>query len=228
MSKENYDLLGVALEARYHGDETPFYYQGDNDGEVERIDFPIERYLRQSLDDYNACEKKMIGLAYGNILDVGCGTGAYIPLLEKNGKVVGIDFSEGMIRVSKLLGIDNCHVQDLFEFEPEEQYDTITLFSTNIGMTGSVEGTRKMLRKMAELLKEDGQILCAACIAGEPYGIMEIQAVWGDKTGLPFPWIHFGKDFLNDLCLEAGMQLEINETFGEEEEDLIRITKINQ
>lgn len=226
MTRENYDLMATAVEARYHGDQSPFYYEGDNEGEIERVEFPIDLYLRKSAEELNPSENKMIELAYGDILDVGCGTGCYMPELEKKGKVLGIDFSEGMIKVSKLLGIENCEVQDFFEFNPGKQYDTITLFCNNIGMTGQVEGTRKLLKHMSQLLKDDGQILSNCFIAHEDFGanydIMEIQGVWCDQRGPKFQWIHFSIDFLKGLCDEAGLKMEI---VLEDEETLVRLTK---
>jgi SAM-dependent methyltransferase len=84
--KKAMDLFGEALYDRYQGIHHPFFM--DFYGEVDEHN--LDRYFRTP-DKLSTIEKRMITMCYGNILDVGCGTANYFPLLNKQGTVIGID-----------------------------------------------------------------------------------------------------------------------------------------
>ena len=73
-TKQAMDLLGEALKAYSRGDRDSFYLR-DGSGELFRLD--LSRYFRKA-NQISKLERKLISLSYGDILDVGCGTGNYI------------------------------------------------------------------------------------------------------------------------------------------------------
>lgn len=219
-SKQAMDLFGEALKAYSKGDRSKFYFQ-ENSGELSEHD--LSRYFRKT-NQLSKTEKKLISLSYGDILDVGCGTGNYVPLLDKKGKVLGIDISPNIINAAKENGCKNCKVADIFTFPSFKKYDTITFLENNLGIGGTVDMTKKLLNKLSKLLKDNGQILAnSRRVPDIKYVAVELRPVWKNKVGPKFGWIHFNINFLSDLCGQAGLSLKVLQ--GNQHNYLLRITK---
>ncbi len=92
-------------------------------------------------------------------LDIGCGPGHYSIAFAENGaeKVVGIDFSEEMIKIAKervaTLGLsDKCQfiVEDIFTYASSEKFD----FSIVMGVMDYITVPGKMIEKVIRLTKQ--------------------------------------------------------------------------
>lgn len=66
----------------------------------------------------------------GNILDIGCGYGAFVYFLNQEGyqNVWGVDISQEQVDAAKRLGLSNVHCGDLVEFLEKQsiEFDCIT------------------------------------------------------------------------------------------------------
>jgi len=221
-TKQSMDVFGEALKAYYLGDKSKFFLK-EPSGELS--EHSLKRYFRNT-SQLSESEKKLISLSYGDILDVGCGTGNYIPLLAKHGKVLGFDISQNVIDVAKMNGCKNFIVADIFTFTKNKKYDTITFLENNLGLGGSIDKTKKLLKKLSVILKNGGQILAISRnLRNKKYFPIELNPVWKDKIGPKFGWIHFNINFLSDLCEEAGLHLKILQ--GNQHSYLVRIVKNN-
>lgn len=214
------DLFGEALLGYASGDRSTFYLiEGASDKHTYSL---AERF--RSYSKLNKVEKKLIALSYGQILDIGCGTGNVIPALEKKGKVRGIDISPKVVAVARQRGCNKCVVADIFKYLPKQKFDTITLFGNDLGLGGTVRKTKKLLEVLKSLLKNDGQIL--AITRNYTHGDfkeMTLTPVWKKKTGPSFGWIIFNIYFLSDLIEKQGLNSEIISTNSSYR--LVRITK---
>lgn len=210
MPTKSMDLFGEALKAYSKGDKEKFYFKNKS-GEI--FEHKLKRYFRTNIQ-LSKLEKKLISLSHGNILDVGCGTGNYIPLLCKQGKVLGIDISQNVLDVKK---IKNCKVANIFTFPTKNKFDTITLLENNLGIGGTVDKTKKLLKKLSKLLKKEGQILAIISRRSEnkKYIKVELKPIYKQKIGKKFNWINFNINFLYDLCKKEGLQLKILKTTKE-------------
>ncbi len=205
-TKQSMDLFGNALEDYSKGDRAKFYFKDDS-GELFEHD--LARYFRKTCQ-ISKLERKLISLSYGDILDVGCGTGNYISLLAKHGKVVGIDISPNIIKVAKDNGCKDCKVADIFNFPTFKKYDTITFLENNLGIGGNIDKTNRLLKKLSNLLKNDGQVLAIVRrVSNKKYITVELKPVWKNRVGPEFGWIHFNINFLSDLCQQTGLHLKI-------------------
>lgn len=95
----------------------------------------------------------------GHILDVGCGVGNFLELLQTNPKFIleGVEYSSYAAQKSIDKGI-KVHKGDLRELSLEEnKYDLITVFYVLEHVIGPVE----LLCEIARLLKPDGYIVLA-------------------------------------------------------------------
>ncbi len=87
-----------------------------------------------------------------HVLDIGCGTGKYLRILQSEGfKTDGIDSSETAVVMAKeLLGNDSAvFCTDMFEFEiPKDKYDLI------ISILTIHHGTKKQVRDLVDRIYE--------------------------------------------------------------------------
>jgi 2-polyprenyl-3-methyl-5-hydroxy-6-metoxy-1,4-benzoquinol methylase len=214
------DLFGEALYDRYKGEKNHFFMEVR--GEIREHN--INRYFRP-IRRLSGAEKTLVSLSYGNILDVGCATGNYIPAMNKKGNVTGIDISARLIQIAKELGNKNCNQGNIFSFKSDKKFDTITMLENNLGMGGDVRGTKKLLKKLSVLLSENSQILIILSKRSgkKDFLINDLTPVYKGIKGKSFKWINFNIKFLTKLCDEVSLNLKIlnaNKYYS-----LVKITK---
>lgn len=202
------DIFGRVLYDYWKkGDKSSKLYFIENKNKQYPVQ--ISRYFR-NYEQFTSLEKKGINFSRGKILDVGCATGYHGPALMKLGEVDAIDISEYAIKVAKENGIDNCFVCDIFKYKPCKKYDTITLFENNIGLAGTVSKTKRLLKRLVKLLKEDGQIICEIVRTRTvDTWIVLLTPQWNGKRGKSFNWLHFSINFLSRLGDKFGLDLEV-------------------
>ena len=93
-------------------------------------------------------------------LDIGCGIGKYLKILQSEGfKTDGVDSSETAVKMAEeLLGGDSVvFCADMFEFEiPENKYDLVISILTI--HHGNKEQIQNLIDKIHEALAKDGKI----------------------------------------------------------------------
>lgn len=218
--RKSMNLIGQALYDRYQGGKIPIYFEIG--GHKEELS--LKRNFR-SISQLSKIEKILISMSYGKILDVGCGTGNYIPALNEKGKVIGIDISPKIIKVAKTMGVKNCFVGDIFKYNEGLKFDTITMFENNIGMSGSVQKTKKLLKKLKSLLKIDGQILIISSKRSKELDYLEtvLTPIYRGVKGESFKWINFNTKFLAKIC--SHMNLKLITVSGDKYSNLLRIIR---
>ncbi len=198
------DLFGKAIYNYGKGNRTPLYFIYGGMGDSRKYPKDLFRYYR-SFEQLTPLEQKLIKLAKGNILDIGCATGYYIPYLKQQGTADAIDLSPTLIQACKEKGLQECHLADIFTYNPPTQYDTITMLENNLGLGGTIEKTRQLLTKMHSLLKEDGRVLMVQVNFDQDYLESEITAFYKDEQEA-FLWLYTSKDFTRNLCEQAGFK----------------------
>ena len=199
------DLFGKALASFADGDDKPFLLT-DETGR-ESIYSLANRFRPPS--KLNATERRLICEARGRILDVGSATGNLLPPLARRGQALGIDISPAAIEVARRRGV-TCQVADIFTFQPDHPFDTVTLFGNGLGIGGTAAGLATLLRKMGALLAPGGQILAVTRnFDAAPYREMMLTPHWNGETAPTTPWIIFSIDFLTDLAQGLGLHVEV-------------------
>jgi SAM-dependent methyltransferase len=92
------------------------------------------------------------------VLDIGCGPGLYsVALAERGaGRVVGLDFAEGMLKLAReraslawVAGRCDFRNQDLFSFDEHESFDYVIL----MGFMDYMAEPRKVIEKVLTLAR---------------------------------------------------------------------------
>ncbi len=204
--KQSMDLFGEALLSYSKGNKSKFYFADSKN----KYQHPLNRYFRK-YRAFTKIEKKILSMSKGNILDVGCGTGIYIPYLMKHGKVLGIDISSNTIQICKNKKL-NCKTADIFNFKTNQKFDTIVLLENNLGMAETLPKTKKLIKILSNMLTKNGCILTnARNVPKNEYYIAELYPIYKNKIGPNFKWISFNPKYLSKLCQELNLKLEIIE-----------------
>jgi len=149
------DIFGMAMKAYYFKkDKTPIIvHSPDFDDDEIAI-----KYLFRNFSEMPKTEQQALKLAYGDVLDVGCGAGSHtLYLQQKNIKVKAIDTSEGAIDIAKERGVLDAEVKDFYA--ESGKYDTLLFLMNGTGIIGNLINTDNFLNICKEVLKPDGQIL---------------------------------------------------------------------
>lgn len=102
--------------------------------------------------------ERITGLSEGNLLDVGCGTGAFVnEMLKKKWDVTGLEpDADARTVAKKLYGVDLKDQKELFQL-PGSSFDAITLWHV-LEHVHDLSGTVQQLKS---LLKETGKLFIA-------------------------------------------------------------------
>lgn len=183
-------------------------------------------YLFRSYKEMPALEKKVLQLAKGKVLDVGCGAGSHSLYLqnEKKLEVTAIDISEGAIEACRLRGINNALCCNVLEFN-SEKFDTIVMLMNGIGITGKLINISTYFQKLKSLLNPGGQILLDSSDiiymfdededggkwipAGDYYGEVVFTLHYKGETEIPFNWLYIDYNTLQNAAHANGLNCEL-------------------
>ncbi len=210
--QKSMDFFGKAIRNYANGDTSSLYYiQNCLRKKYHRRRFSIDlsRYFRK-YDDLNHLEKKMIALTHGDILDIGCNTGYYMNHLMKQGEAMGLDVSQEIIRIAHENGFSNCYKGDIFKYKFPKRFDTVTLFESDLAITGSMYHIKKLLKKLHSLLRENGQVLMIIRYIHtlKYWNVVYVQE-YLSEFGPPFRCCYINIYYLTRLAKKFGFKFEI-------------------
>lgn len=120
----------------------------------------MKNYPRNS--EIEKYRRALIGMAYGRVLETGIGTSMNLMIYDPNVKVVGIDWSESMLRVAerKPTILDIKYIQEDVERMGFKD-NTFDCVVDTFGMEYYLN-PKKALSEMKRVTKKDGKILILA------------------------------------------------------------------
>lgn len=119
---------------------------------------PLERFFVGE-DEFPDLDIFTLEQVYGKILDIGAATGRHALYLQNQGHdVTAMDISESCGIVIKEMGVEKIIIKDIFNFEGQI-FDTIFMLMNGIGIAGTIEGLKKLLRHLKPMLKPTSQLL---------------------------------------------------------------------
>ena len=200
---------------------TPSYYLRRDDGCLQEIS--IADYFRSELNDL---ESRAMERVRGHVLDVGCGVGAGILWLQRQGiAVTGIDISPGAIEVAGKRGAKDARTMSLWDLaNVEERFDTVTFMGNNMAIAGSLERTGEMLDILRGVTNE-GAVLIGNSVdptatdepshlayhkwnaeRGRYVGQVTIRTEYAGFTEPWFDIVLFEPEVLKSICKDHGWE----------------------
>ncbi len=151
-----HDPIGQAIKDYFECGAAPDIYINTNYTEGEII--PPSWFFRDK-EELPEIEKAALENCCGKILDVGAGAGSHALILQENGlDVVALEKSELAAGVMQKRGVKKVVCNDLYNFQ-NKRFDTILVLMNGTGLGETLEGLKKMLLHLKNLLAENGQIL---------------------------------------------------------------------
>ncbi len=216
------DILGTALLDYFHGNYTEDIITETNISEEDEMPLP---YLFRNFEEMPPLEQQALKLAKGKTLDVGCGAGSHALYLQNRElDVLGIDISEGAIKVSKERGVKNVKQIELLHLE-NQKFDTILLLMNGTGIFSKLSNVSAYLQHLKTLLNEGGQILMDTSDIKYMYDEGEDGSIWvpsdryyGELTftmrykkekGEPFNWLYLDPTLFETAATSNGFDFEI-------------------
>ncbi|MGY6649780.1 class I SAM-dependent methyltransferase [Wenyingzhuangia sp. IMCC45574] len=234
------DVLGDALKAFYFNNNTTDTLR-TNSSIAEEDEMPLP-YLLRSFADMPALEQKALQLAKGKVLDVGCGAGSHALHLQSQAlKVTAIDVSTGAIEVAKDRGVKNARVENIYELNTTEKFDTILVLMNGTGICGKLSNLAKFLLHLSELLTDNGQILIDSSdiiymfedengdhwvdASQEYYGEVQFWMNYKEQQSETFDWLYVDYNTLQRCAIYNGLNCELIQE-GEHYDYLAKISKL--
>ena len=186
---------------------------------------PIETLFR-SLVEMPAIERVALEAAYGDILDVGAGSGCHSLALKGLGKrSVAVDISPLSVQVMKERGLD-ARLVNFYDPSFTETFDTILMLMNGTGIIGNLDNIHTFFARVKQLLKpggcllidssdlrylfeeeEDGSIMID--LADDYYGQVDFQMQYKEDLGESFDWLYLDFNTLAYYAEENGFKAEV-------------------
>ena len=215
------DLIGQAILDFQKGNYTEDIITSTSISNEDILPVP---YLFRSYFEMPKLEQKALDLAYGKVLDVGCGAGSHSLYLqdEKGLEVKAIDISKGAIEASQKRGLQNAEVLNILD--ETETFDTILLLMNGTGVFQELNQVSKYLSHLKSLLNLNGQILVDSSdivymyddednsnFSDNPsyYGELEYYLSYKGEAEEPFKMLYMDFELLKNACEAIGLKCEM-------------------
>ncbi|MBN1116729.1 MAG: methyltransferase domain-containing protein [Bacteroidales bacterium] len=182
------------------------------------------KYLFRSYSKMSEIEQKALDLCEGKVLDVGACAGSHSEYLQaKNLDVLALDISSGCCEVMKKRGIKKVLCKDYFQFSGQ-RFDTIFFMMNGIGIAGTLEGLKDLLRHTKTLLNKNGQVLFDSSdidycyyeddgskwvnLNSNYYGEVNYKLSYKKVRGKAFSWLFVDETTMAKIAEEEGFSFD--------------------
>jgi SAM-dependent methyltransferase len=119
------------------------------------------------------------------LLDVACGTGAYIPYLRRYYQVEGVDLSEAMLAIARERNLDvPLHRGDLVSFDVGQRFDVVVCLGSSIGYARTLPRLRQAMRTLARHVVGGGVVVVEPWFSPAVWEPGRLTADLTDEPGL--------------------------------------------
>ena len=212
------DPIGRAITDFYENGEAPDIKIQTNYTEGELLS---PAYFFRTESEMPKIDNAALKLCHGKVLDVGAAAGCHALVLQEKGlEVTALEKSELAAAVIKKRGVKKVVCSDVFHFR-KKGFDTILLLMNGTGIGGTLEGLKKLLLHLKNLLNPNGQILIDSSdisylfeeedgsvwidLANDAYfGEMEYELKYKNDS-VKFNWLFTDFEMLAEICTKLGL-----------------------
>jgi len=224
MSKQAMKPYGLALIDYYNGDSSATVTIIRDDG--KKFQVPAQKFFNDS-PNFSKIEQVAIDLCFGNVLDIGAGTGRHSLVLQNKGlNVFAIDIAPQAVDIMKKNGIKSAKCIDIYDFKGYK-FDTLLMLMHGIGMTENLAGLNRFLHHAHSLINPNGILVFDSLdvrvnntpenieyqeknkLMNRYFGEIHMQFEYKGIKGEPCIWLHVDPETLISESLKAGWNCEI-------------------
>ena len=190
----------------------------------EDDEIPVDTLFRE-FDDMPELEKTALEEAYGDILDVGAGSGCHSLALKKMGKNAdAMDISPLSVAVMRERGV-NAYLAAFYDAAFDRKYDTVLMLMNGTGIIGNLDNMPDFFARLRQILKPGGCLLIDSSdlrylfeeedgslmidLADDYYGQLDYCMSYKEVQGEPFDWLYVDFDTLAFYAEENGFRTEL-------------------
>jgi SAM-dependent methyltransferase len=154
-------------------------------------------------------ERTLLASATGPVLDVGCGPARHARHLQQRGvHAVGLDRSGLALATARTLGLRHGLHADVRRDPLPAGIGTVLLLDGNLGLAGTVEGTRRLLDRLAGAAAAGARLLVAGrAPRGHLVRTVQLRVEYRGTAGPWFSWLLLGLPAVVSLAAPAGWRL---------------------
>lgn len=210
------DVLGQAINQYQNGSAVHKLWINNKYGPREEM--PVETYFRDE-DDMPDIEWLALNECRGRVLDIGAGAGSHALLLqERELTVTALDISPLCVKVMQERGVKQALEADIYTFN-QGKFDTLLLLMNGVGLSGTLDGLKRLLVHLKTLLANGGQILFDSSDVAYLYeGNLPAEGYYGEiwyqyefenaKTEW-FRWLYIDEKMLQEIVTGLGFNMEV-------------------
>ena len=163
----------------------------------------------------------------GRVLDIGAGAGSHALVMQQRSMdVTALEISPLAAQVMRQRGVNNVAVDDIFIYAGQK-YDTLLLLMNGIGLAGTIDNLKILLRHLKTLLNPGGQLLFDSSDiaylyegklpADRYYGEIPYQYEYQKQKTHWFNWLYVDEQTLTEIAAAEGWDMEVlyEDEFGQ-------------
>jgi SAM-dependent methyltransferase len=150
----------------------------------------VRRDYTTTADEIHALAAEQLPEA-ADLLDVGCGTGRHLEVLDNWYRGEGLDINPLMLEQTRARCPDlPLHEADMGTFEIERSYDLITCLFSAIGHVETAEAMRRSVVRMAAHLRSPGLLVVEPWFTPESFWDGHLAANFQSESETKLAWMY--------------------------------------
>jgi 2-polyprenyl-3-methyl-5-hydroxy-6-metoxy-1,4-benzoquinol methylase len=195
------NIPGVNEIGLYYQSENYISHSDTNEGIINKLYHKVRNHTL--IQKRNVVEK-ITAKPTGNVLDVGCGTGAFLHTMQRSGwEITGLEpDATARKKAKELYNLNLYNSEKLFSLPPES-FDAITMWH----VLEHVHELHNYIKKLKELLKPGGKLFIAVPNYTS-YDAKVYKEFWA-AYDVPRHLYHFSPASMYKLLSEYNMQVDM-------------------